>query len=220
MQPSDYNALLVDDHPIVIDALTLALRTFCVFNRIDYEQSLALAIKRLHADIDYNLIILDLHLTDTRGEESLIGLREKFPDIPVVVFSGERNADIILKAFDLGVRGYITKDIPIQDILSAIKTVLAGKSYIPPSAIKIMKSNSPIAKIDNNPVQQLTPRQTQVLHYLLQGMPNKVIARRLDMAEGTVKAHLNTVYRVFNASNRSQVIVKANALGLFQEGNE
>ena len=63
-------------------------------------------------------------------------------------------------------------------------------------------------------VPKLTPRQEQVLGYLLQGMPNKVIAARLGMAEGTVKTHLYTIYRLFGASNRAQVILRASQLGL------
>ncbi|TNC86299.1 MAG: DNA-binding response regulator [Alcanivorax sp.] len=205
--------LLVDDHPIVTEALAAGLRTFCVFEVIDVDTSLGGAISRLTDDGRYDLVMLDLNLTDTSGTDTLLGLREQFPDIPVIIFSGECDPRTIQSAFENGARGYISKKSSIEEILSAIRTVLSGRCFIPQQLIKT-QDQQPIVEFDSNPVNQLSQRQIQVLHYLLQGMPNKIIAHRLNMAEGTVKAHLNTVYRVFNANNRSQVIIKANSLGI------
>jgi DNA-binding NarL/FixJ family response regulator len=60
----------------------------------------------------------------------------------------------------------------------------------------------------------LSPRQREVMHYVLQGLPNKVIGKRLGMADGTVKTHLNTIYRVFAVNSRAQLILKARESGL------
>jgi len=206
--------LLVDDHPIITEALAAGLKTFCVFDVIDTATSLAKAKVQLQSNVNYDLVMLDLNLTDTIGTNTLLGLREDFPDIPIIIFSGENAPEIIQGAFDNCARGYITKTTPVDEILAAIRIVLAGRCFIPSQLMNSQDQQKPIAQIGVNPVDQLSPRQVQVLQYLLQGMPNKIIARRLSIAEGTVKAHLNTVYRVFDANNRSQVIIKANALGI------
>ncbi len=208
-------AILIDDHPIITEALTTALQSFCVFDMIDIESTLETAKERLHNDHTYDLAILDLHLGDSEGAESMKWMRETYPDIPVIIFSADESRDTITQSFEYGIRGYIPKSSAMDVIINAIKMVLMGSSYIPSQAInQAMPNGSATIQDTENPASQLTPRQTQVLHFLLQGMPNKVIARRLDMAEGTVKAHLNTVYRVFHARNRAQVILKAKGFGI------
>ena len=214
-QKTGKRAILVDDHPIITDALTTALGSFGVFDSIDIEASLESARTRLENNRHYDLIILDLHLGDSEGIHSMEWMRETYPDIPVIIFSGEESAAIISKSFEHGVRGYIPKSSPMNVIISALKMVLLGGNYLPSQLINQKALTQPISvQDDSNPVSRLTPRQTEVFYQLLQGLSNKVIARRLDMAEGTVKAHLNTVYRVFDAENRAQVIIKAKTYGI------
>lgn len=218
-------ALLVDDHPLVLNALTTALTSLGAFDGIDQERSLGAALERLARGSRYDLILLDLHLGDAGGAEAVVRLREEHPDMPVVIFSGDESIPTIRLAFEHGVLGYIPKSFPIAQIINAIKVVLDGGSYIPPHFLRSMgfesgsrrtqvaaKNASGSAESDLAP--RLTPRQREVLGFLLQGMPNKVIADRLGMAEGTVKTHLYTIYRLFGASNRAQVIVKVNQLGI------
>ena len=131
------------------------------------------------------------------------------------------NVSTVLKiqaAFEHGVLGYIPKSSSVSQIINGIKVVLSGSNYIPPHFMCALgfvpPANRPKAKLPDSPTPKLTPRQQQVFAYLLQGMPNKVIADRLGMAEGTVKTHLFTIYRLFGASNRAQLILHASQLGL------
>lgn len=217
-ESSERKALLVDDHPLVLGALTTALTSLGAFDCIDQEQSLTQALARLERDADYDLILLDLHMSDASGAEAVIRLRETWPDMPVVIFSGDESAETIQAAFEHGVLGYIPKRSSVPKIINAIQLVLEGSSYIPPHFMKALGYDPPETRRRRPPpeaaVPKLTPRQEQVFGYLLQGMPNKVIADRLGMAEGTVKTHLYTIYRLFGASNRAQVILKASQLGL------
>src|SRR5688572_8486081 len=82
-------ALVVDDHPIVAEALATAIAAMRVFEHIDSANSLSEACKRLEQNPACNLALLDLHLSDVEGRGTLLGLRERFPDIPVLVFSGD-----------------------------------------------------------------------------------------------------------------------------------
>jgi DNA-binding NarL/FixJ family response regulator len=116
------------------------------------------------------------------------------------------------------VHGYVPKSYSMAAFLNAIRTVLSGEPYIPPKLVSLMGFDvaEPQAKstVDRSPVVNLSPRQTQVFEYLLQGLPNKVIGNRLGMAEGTVKTHLNTIYRLLGVNSRAQVILRARELGL------
>ena len=159
-------------------------------------------------------------MSDASGADALLRLRETFPDMPVVIFSGDESAETIQAAFENGVLGYIPKRSTVPQIVNAIRSVLHGGSYIPTSFMRSLGYETPEASpqppetVRETAVPRLTPRQEEVFGYLLQGMPNKVIAERLGMAEGTVKTHLFTIYRIFGANSRAQIMLKASQLGL------
>ena len=210
-------ALVVDDHPIVADAMATAINAMRVFERVDSAGSLGEARRLLEANPVCNLAVLDLHLGDAEGRETLLGLRESFPEVPVLIFSGDDSLESITMAFECGARGYATKSSPISVVSHAIRLVLAGSSYIPPQAVQMLGFTTPDPSsvvTDLSPSLQLTGRQQQVFRLLLQGMPNKVIGARLTMAEGTGKAHLNTVFRMLGVRTRVEAILRARQLGL------
>jgi DNA-binding NarL/FixJ family response regulator len=211
-------ALVVEDHPIVRDVIVSSLSSFGIFQNVVTASSLQETLGVLAEDDGFALIILDLHLSDTVGTEGMSTLRESYPDIPIVIFSGEDSTDTISKAFEYGVRGYIPKSSSMAIVISAIKVVLAGSSYIPPHAIRMfgfepLQATEVISEGPKNAVS-LSPKQSAVFAELLNGVPNKVIALRLNMAEGTVKTHLHTIYQVLKVRSRAQAILKARDLNL------
>ena len=211
-------ALVVDDHPIVADAMATAITGMRIFDRVDSANSLPEACTMLEENPVCNLAVVDLHLRDMEGRATLTGLRERFPEVPVLVFSGDESLESITMAFECGARGYVTKGTPMKVVASAIRLVLAGGSYIPQEAAEIIGFSAP-AQIDAMAARgelpiQLSGRQQQVMRLLLQGMPDKVIGARLAMAEGTVKAHLNTVFRVLGVHTRVEAILRARQLGI------
>jgi DNA-binding NarL/FixJ family response regulator len=215
---TESRALIVDDHPIITDALASALLSLRVFDAIDKESSMAAAIGRMESAVSYNLVMLDLHLSDAHGPETLTNLREHFPEVPIIIFSADESASTVTAAFEQGVQGYIPKSTPMPVVVNAIRTVLSGGNYIPPQAVGMLGyAAKPTAGRGTEmpaTLPSLSPRQRQVLHYLLQGLPNKTIGRRLDMADGTVKSHLNGIYRMFAVNSRAQLILKARYNGL------
>ncbi len=219
VKDSNFKALLVDDHPIVTEAITTALLTLNIFSEATSVHSLAEAFEFLDNHEPVDLVMLDLHLEDTQGVDGMTRLRESYPDLPVVIFSGEEDPGVIAQSFEHGVRGFIPKSSGVEIIVNAIRMVMAGSSYIPPNAMRLLGFDLPATEIRQPRIKDkesptFTPRQEQVLKCLLRGMPNKVIATRLDMAEGTVKTHVNTIFRVLGANNRAQVILKARELGM------
>lgn len=211
-------ALIVDDHPIIVSALVASLNSLGTFTAIDQETSLADALECLAGDVLYDIVILDLNLGDANGAETIVRVREQYPDLPLVIFSADESRETIVAAFEQGVHGYVPKSYSMPQFLNAIRTVLAGSVFVPPELVALMGFKLPSPELQpkapSGPALNLSPRQAQVFEYLLQGLPNKVIASRLGMAEGTVKTHLNTIYRLLGVNSRTQVILKARELGV------
>ncbi|MCB1704447.1 MAG: response regulator transcription factor [Halioglobus sp.] len=175
-------------------------------------------IEVLEQDAGYHLLVLDLSLTDITGSRGVAYVREHFPAVPVLVFSGTDSNDIVAECFEHGVHGFVSKSASMQVLVDAIRTVLDGGVYIPPAAARSM-GYEPVEKTQVQcgiPDQTIrfTPKQQQVFDQLMLGVPNKIIARRLDMAEGTVKTHLHSIYQVLRVNNRAQAILKSRQLQL------
>lgn len=209
-------ALIIDDHPIVRNALVTSLVSLEIFDDLETAGSFQELIDKLELDSDYQLLILDLSLTDISGADGLIYIRENYSDIPVVVFSGDSSADTIADCFDKGVHGFVSKNSSMQVFTNAIRIVLSGSSYIPPEAVSLMGlepalSGDSVSGLEKKPIE-FSPKQREVFDQLVIGMPNKVIATHLNMAEGTVKAHLHSIYQILRVTNRAQAILRAREL--------
>lgn len=209
-------ALVIDDHPIIRGALVTSLLSLNVFEEVETVSSFEELTQKLLIDSDFAVLILDLSLTDISGPDGMIYIREHYPDTPVLIFSGNDSIDIISRCFEHGVCGFVSKNSSMQVFVAAIRTVLAGGTYIPPDAVRLMgfepRGEVKTAIVQQEDPIQFTPKQHQVYLQLLQGVPNKVIARRLDMAEGTVKTHLHSIYQLLRVSSRAQAILKSREL--------
>lgn len=210
--------LFVDDHPIVREALSAALISRGVFDEVETADNFQNMVEKLEKDSRFNMLILDLNLGDTFGSRSVEFIREQYTQVPTLIFSAFDSADIIAQCFEYGVHGFVSKGASTQTVINAIRIVAAGGLYIPPSVASSMGFQVPAAREIEPESQQDTlhfsPKQQQVFEQLLNGLPNKVIARRLDMAEGTVKTHLHSIYQIMRVSNRAQAILKAQQLKL------
>ena len=148
----------------------------------------------------------------------------------------QNDRSILQKTFDIGVSGYVSKSFSNNLIISAINLVLAGGMYIPPEVMQISITTTPepmrelIEQLnsakDNNHHNShnngtadkiLTPRQTDVLQCLAEGLPNKLIAHKLGLTEGTIKIHITLLMRALEVTNRLAAVRKATQLGLLDE---
>ena len=209
-------AIVVDDHPIVRNALVTSLLALSVFAEIETANCLQELKAKLERDCDFQLLILDLSLTDISGSGGIMFVRERYPDIPILVFSASDDVDTIIQCFEHGVHGFVSKNSSMQVFINAIKVVLEGGIHIPTSAAQRLGFNLPESthseshSSDVRP--QFTPKQQEVFEQLLQGVPNRVIAKRLGMAEGTVKTHLHKVYQLLHVNSRAKAILKSQQL--------
>jgi DNA-binding NarL/FixJ family response regulator len=220
--------LLIDDHPLILQALQSVIQSLGNDTTVVGVGSARAARDTLKADADFDLVLLDLHLGDADGFEVLVELRRTYPALPVVVVSAsDRHSDVI-KAIDLGAMGFVPKRASNDSLFEALNMVMSGGIYIPPmtlgsepaskpegdtipSVLRVVgehaqdssfpSAKSPLAEIG------LTPRQTDVLALLLKGLPNKLIARELNLSVETVKDHVAAVLRALNVSSRTQAVL-------------
>ena len=127
------------------------------------------------------------------------------PALHFAVISGSDSAADMQRAIDAGARGYVSKSVPGEAMVTALREVLAGKSHYGPSV--------PV-QADEPAGGKLTLRQLEVLALLCQGQSNKQIARGLDLAEQTIKVHITAIFKSLNVVNRTQAALAARRLGL------
>ena len=218
--------LVVDDHPLILEALQHVLRALDGAATI-HDARTAEDGRRLVAEHpDARLLILDLSLPGADGFSLLHELRSAYPSIPVVVLSASDQREDIMRAIDLGAMGYIPKSSSNLVMLQALRLVLSGGVYLPsvalamrePSGAEVLRAGEGAAGRTTPRELGLTARQAQVLALILQGKPNKVICRELGLAEGTVKIHVAAILRALNVSTRTQAVIEASRLGLQLEG--
>lgn len=210
--PSSLSVLLVDDHPLFREGLSNLIMGLDPQASVEQVGSLDMALS-LQAQT-YQLILLDLNLPNVAGLDGLTQMKTAFPDTPIVVISGDDDPQTIARAIQGGASGFIPKSTNVAVTRQAIQLVMAHGVYLPPQALNA----STTSKAAGHPLtSQLSGRQLAVLRGLLQGKPNKVIARDIGIAEGTVKAHLWTVYQLLGVNNRAQAMYRAHELQLFQD---
>ncbi|MDB5803493.1 MAG: bacterial regulatory s, luxR family protein [Betaproteobacteria bacterium] len=207
--------LVTDDHPIMREALKIALASMLPDGEIICAGTLGEAVSLARAH-EPTLAILDLGLPGQSGIGSLTSFREQVPEVPVVVFSALDDRATVLSALDAGAMGFIPKTVPSDVLMSALRIVFAGAIYVPPEALDGGSAPTVDRPAPPRPEEfaALTPRQREVMQLLLQGHSNKRICRQLSIAENTVKVHVSAVLRALNAENRTQAVLAASRLGV------
>ncbi|WP_246294770.1 response regulator transcription factor [Piscinibacter koreensis] len=172
-----------------------------------------------------------MQLGDTDGFDLLVEFRAAYPALPIVVVSAADQRSDVLRAIDLGAMGFVPKVASNETLFEALRMVMSGGIYVPPTIMRTRRE--PEATPDNDrrrgpswgvqprsgagplPLKPgaplaalgLTPRQTDVLALLLEGQPNKVIARQLNLSVETIKDHVAAVLRILNVSTRTQAVL-------------
>ena len=215
--------LMVDDHPLMCEAVASVLSAVDSRNTIQFANTLKAACQILAKSFDFDLVLLDLGLSDAQDMEGLRIIKARFPEITVVVMSADRQPSVILETLNLGAVGYIPKTSGRQVLVNALRLVTSGSVYVPAEAIahadvQVPELASAAPRNSEGAVEiaqlGLTSRQAEVLKLILKGMPNKMICRQLDLAEGTVKVHVSAVLKSLGANSRTQAVVAASKLGL------
>jgi DNA-binding NarL/FixJ family response regulator len=209
--------LVVDDHVLIREALRGVLKELKEEATIFEAPNSRVAMQRFQENPDFELALLDLNLPDGSGLEVLQTLRERYPGTSVVVLSASDDRENVMKVLDLGALGFIPKSSSREVMLSAFNLIFAGGVYVPPEILA--RQPSPATPVQPQPRASaaelgLTDRQMDVLVLMMQGKSNKAICRVLDLAEPTVKNHVTAILKALNATNRTEAVIAAGALGV------
>lgn len=215
-----FKALIADDHSLYRTGLALLLRDRLGVSDVIEASGFDHALDRLADTPGITLALFDLSMPGMGGPESLRVIKETYPDLRVAVVSGSEERDYVLAAIATGLNGYVPKSLSENDMAAALQQVVAGHVYIPTfmTATASAAGQYGNAHADAGPVaelpslDELTPRQRDVLSCILRGRSNKEVARDLGIAEGTVKIHLAALFTVFAARNRTELATRAQML--------
>ncbi len=204
--------LIVDDHPLFRSALSAAVRRVLPHISIREATSLAEATTALERE-QVDMLLLDLHMSDSDGFAGLINIRHDYPHIPVIIVSALEGSDIAHKSVSFGAAGYIPKSLSVDDICTALQAVMDGDIWLPegydgPAA----GSEEEIEKAEK--LASLTPAQVKVLLGIREGRLNKQIASDHGITEATVKAHVTAIFRKLGVINRTQAVLFAESLAV------
>ncbi len=237
--------LLVDDHPLVLSALQTVIQGIGSDTTVVGVESAAAARATLAEDSEFDLVLLDLALGDADGFDVLVEFRAAYPAVPVVVVSASDRASDVIRAIDSGAMGFVPKKSTHAELHEALSMVMAGAMYVPPSMLGLefgkglgmpggtersvtqVQGAAPLGlgaqpeahqKLPSIEDVGLTPRQAEVLSLLLQGLPNKLIARQLNLSVETVKDHVAAVLRALGVSSRTQAVLAVSQMTQGQGG--
>ncbi len=213
------HVLLIDDHEMFRQGIKFLLTDLDDKVRFTEAGTCEEALAILDEE-SIDLILLDLNMPGSDGLGALHDIHLAHPGIPLSVLSGIDDPEVIRRAIDAGASGFVCKASSSKVLIAGLRLILAGGTYLPRAALQgALVSTPPAAERPAGVAVEveaghLSGRQADVLFKAIQGKPNKIIARELNIAEGTVKAHLSAAYKSLRVRNRTEAVYAAVKLGL------
>ena len=205
------NILVVDDHPLFREGLQLLLSDLS--DGLEFSGASGVNTITDEALNNADLILLDLYTADSRGLQSLSLVGDRNPKGSIVVVSSDDDYDLIRECIERGAAGFIPKSSEPSVLVAALKLILAGGIYLPPSC-----ANDGLdyrgAENDVYESSGLTRRQLHALLLVARGKANKSIADVMNISEGTVKLHLSAAFKTLGVRNRTEAVFALSRLGI------
>jgi len=209
--------LLIDDHALFRVGLQdlLKRRGINVVAAVANGKEGIVLVKQYRPDI----VLLDMRMPEMDGRSVLIQIKKLFPKQRVAMLTTSADETDLIDSLRKGVQGYLLKDMEPDDLVVALKDILAGKTVVAPQlshvlARAVQGGDALDDEQEDNPFVELTPREFEILGLLAEGQSNKVIARNLGIADGTVKLHVKAILRKLQVSSRIMAAVMAVEHGL------
>jgi DNA-binding NarL/FixJ family response regulator len=195
--------LLAEDHSIVIKGMKLTFETEFPAYGLDIIKSVSGLMKALKAT-SYPMAIIDLQLEDGDTLHLITDLVKLYPDVHILVFSANPEELYAQKLYNIGVRGYLNKQSPDEEVIDAIRQILAGKTYLSENFKNIITSRKYGATTEN-PFELLSPRETEVMHLMIHGKTPSEIGRELNLAPSTVATYKGKIFEKLKVRNVIQL---------------
>ncbi len=214
--------LVVDDHPVILQGLQGMISSLEGIDVIGEARSGQQAIDTA-IEVEPDVILMDVRLPELNGLEAMRRLREKLPAIKVVFITVSDSDLYLVEALRWGANGYLTKDSSQELIGDAIRSAVRGGCLL--SETLVQKAFGAIARAAVNlgkpevegelpPIVELTPRELDVLRLVAKGMTNRSICRELNLAEVTIKKHVQSIMGKMGVKDRTQAALRGVRLGL------
>jgi DNA-binding NarL/FixJ family response regulator len=202
--------LLVDDHSLIREGMMQAIRSLDAGARFSQANSLQSTLAQLSAPegASIDVVLLDLGLPDSRGMATLQAVRGAAPTQRIGIISGQNDVQVALECIHHGASCFIPKLAEIDGFMSALRALVEGRLHFPSELLSPSEVDFPHAEESASPRQiRLTPRQKDVLQWILKGCTNHAIATALGISAETVKLHVSAIFRAYGVHSRTQLVL-------------
>jgi DNA-binding NarL/FixJ family response regulator len=202
--------LLVDDHSLIREGMMQAIRSLDPQARFTQANSLQSALQCLQEDAadPIDVVLLDLGLPDSRGMATLQAMRLAAPTQRIGIITGHSDVQIALECIHHGASCFIPKLAEIDGFMNALKALVEGRLHFPSELLANSEVPWPSPEVDSTPrTIRLTPRQKDVLQWILKGCTNQAIAAALGISAETVKLHVSAIFRAYGVHSRTQLVL-------------
>lgn len=203
--------LLVDDHALFrigLEGLLERREIEVVASVGDGQEGIELA-RKLNPDV----VLLDLRMPEVTGIQVLRQLRDEGLEIPIVMLTTSNEERDLIESLRNGAQGYLLKDMDPDDLVNALKDIVAGKTVVAPELAavlaKVVQQGNNTQVVQPTPFSELTPREREILCHVAEGHSNKVIGKLLGISDGTVKLHVKAILRKLDVHSRVEAAVIA-----------
>ena len=204
MNPKPLRLIIADDHPVVLEGLKLLFKQsvdYQIIETVSAEKEIITSCTNMMPDI----LVLDLNLGGKNSIELIPELKNRFPQLKILIFSSYQSAVLVKKSLSLGVNGYLLKDATQKDWLEALSAIVAGKIYLSKPIQKFHEENV----FDDDTfavISSLSEQEKRVINLIINGLEEKQISEELFISKHTVHTHKKNLLKKLNLHTNAELV--------------